>query len=109
MLSRTCARCGNPFQALAREWSCPSCRDQTRVSKPLAEDLPTFREQQIIARIQEAKSNKQIAYELYLSEGTVKEYLYRIFRKLHVSNRTELAIRNGNYGNGPAASSAAAK
>jgi len=50
------------------------------------------REQQIVALIQEAKSNKQIAYELHLTEGTIKEYLYRIFRKLHVSSRTELAL-----------------
>ena len=36
--------------------------------------------------------NKEIAYELHLTEGTVKEYLNRIFRKLDVSNRTELAV-----------------
>jgi DNA-binding NarL/FixJ family response regulator len=36
--------------------------------------------------------NKEIAHELHLSEGTVKEYLNRLFRKLDVTNRTELAI-----------------
>jgi two-component system nitrate/nitrite response regulator NarP len=39
-----------------------------------------------------AKLNKEIAYELHLSEGTIKEYLHRIFRKLGVKNRTDLAI-----------------
>lgn len=39
-----------------------------------------------------AKLNKEIAHELHLSEGTIKEYLNRIFRKIGVSNRTELAI-----------------
>jgi len=29
---------------------------------------------------------------LHLSEGTIKEYLNRIFRKISVKNRTELAI-----------------
>jgi len=42
--------------------------------------------------VSQAKPNKEIAYQLHLSEGTVKEYLNRIFRKLDVSNRTELAV-----------------
>ncbi len=42
--------------------------------------------------VRQAKPNKEIAYQLHLSEGTVKEYLNRIFRKLDVSNRTELAV-----------------
>jgi len=36
--------------------------------------------------------NKEIAYELRLTEGTIKEYLNRIYRKLGLTNRTELAI-----------------
>jgi DNA-binding NarL/FixJ family response regulator len=39
-----------------------------------------------------AKLNKEIAYELHLTEGTVKEYLNRIFRKVGATNRTELAV-----------------
>ena len=42
--------------------------------------------------IQAAKSNKEIAYDLCLTVGTVKEYLFHIFRKLQVKNRTELAM-----------------
>ena len=42
--------------------------------------------------ISQAKLNKEIAYELHLSEGTVKEYLHRIFRKVGVKNRTDLAL-----------------
>jgi len=42
--------------------------------------------------VRQAKQNKEIAYRLHLSEGTVKEYLNRIFKKLAVSNRTELAV-----------------
>ena len=92
MLDRTCARCGNPFQAEAREWSCPACRKSAGgVRKPWSGPL-TFREKQIVSHIRQAKSNKQIAWELKLTEGTVKEYLYHIFKKLNVSNRTELAL-----------------
>jgi DNA-binding NarL/FixJ family response regulator len=51
-----------------------------------------MREQQIVQLIQQAKSNKEIAFDLHLSEGTVKEYIRNIFRKLTVRNRTELAL-----------------
>jgi len=91
---RTCARCGTRFHALGREYSCPECRKPAAVSEPVKYAPLSFREQQIVALICEAKSNKQIAFELCLAEGTVKEYLYRIFRKLEVTNRTELALRS---------------
>jgi hypothetical protein len=42
--------------------------------------------------ISRAKLNKEIAHELHLSEGTIKEYLHHIFRKLGTTNRTELAL-----------------
>ncbi|MGO9256246.1 MAG: response regulator transcription factor [Bryobacteraceae bacterium] len=56
----------------------------------------SFRESQIVTLIRQAKANKVIAYELCLTEGTVKEYLNRIYRKLQVSNRTALALRGLN-------------
>jgi DNA-binding NarL/FixJ family response regulator len=52
----------------------------------------SFRERQVVNLVCKAKQNKEIAYELHLTEGTIKEYLNRIFRKLGVSNRTELAV-----------------
>lgn len=52
----------------------------------------TPREKQLIGKILEAKSNKEIAYGLHLAEGTVKEYLSVIFKKLSVRNRTDLAL-----------------
>jgi two-component system nitrate/nitrite response regulator NarP len=42
--------------------------------------------------VYQAKSNKEIASDLHLAEGTIKEYLHTIFRKLGVKNRTELAL-----------------
>ena len=44
--------------------------------------------------IARAKTNKEIAYYLCLTEGTVKEYVFRIFRKMNVTNRTELALHS---------------
>jgi DNA-binding NarL/FixJ family response regulator len=52
----------------------------------------SFRERQVVNLVCQAKLNKEIAYELHLAEGTIKEYLNRIFRKVGASNRTELAV-----------------
>ncbi len=57
----------------------------------------SYRERQVVALIQQAKSNKEIAFELSLTVGTVKEYVYHIFRKIGVSNRTELALWGREY------------
>ena len=72
---------------------CSACRKpRVRERKlPLSRHL-SFREKQIAQLVCRAKLNKEIAYELCLTEGTIKEYLNRIFRKLEVKNRTQLAI-----------------
>ncbi|MBQ8281085.1 MAG: response regulator transcription factor [Lachnospiraceae bacterium] len=46
----------------------------------------------IIRLIAEGLSNKEIATELYLSEGTVRNYLSIILEKLNLRDRTQLAI-----------------
>ncbi|HUB82464.1 MAG TPA: LuxR C-terminal-related transcriptional regulator [Bryobacteraceae bacterium] len=68
-----------------------TCRKPWERKESANRDL-SLREKQIVELVQQAKLNKEIAHELHLSEGTIKEYLNRIFRKLGVSNRTELAI-----------------
>jgi DNA-binding NarL/FixJ family response regulator len=93
-LPRSCARCGNGFHTRGKEYTCPACRAPGTQAIHKPGDALSFREQQIVALIAEAKANKEIAYHLCLSEGTVKEYLYHIFRKLNVTNRTELALRS---------------
>lgn len=42
--------------------------------------------------LREGKLNKQIAYELNVSEATVKAHITPIFRKLNVSNRTQAVL-----------------
>lgn len=49
----------------------------------------TPREQNVINHLKQGKSNHAIASELFLTAGTVKNYLYAIYRKLNVSSRTE--------------------
>lgn len=50
----------------------------------------TLRELQVVKCAARGKTNKAIARELRLSEHTVKNYLFRAFEKLGVSNRVEL-------------------
>ena len=50
----------------------------------------TMRELQVVKCAARGKTNKVIACELGLSEHTVKNYLFRTFEKLGVSNRVEL-------------------
>jgi DNA-binding NarL/FixJ family response regulator len=95
LLSRTtknCFRCGKEFEAAVSERVCTSCRRPPRPGTEIVNVPLSFRENQVIALVMEAKLNKEIAYSLHLSEGTIKEYLNRIFRKVGVKNRTELAI-----------------
>jgi DNA-binding NarL/FixJ family response regulator len=50
----------------------------------------TRRELQVVQCAATGKTNKAIAGELLLSEHTVKNYLFKAFRKLGVSSRVEL-------------------
>jgi Response regulator containing a CheY-like receiver domain and an HTH DNA-binding domain len=52
----------------------------------------THREQEVLAFLTVGKTNREIATELNLSEGTVKTHLSSIYAKLDVSNRTEAAV-----------------
>lgn len=38
------------------------------------------------------KLNKEIAWDLGLTEGTVKVYMSHLFKKLKIRNRTEFAL-----------------
>ena len=52
----------------------------------------TPRELAVISRLRDGKSNKLIARELTICEGTVKVYVRRIMKKLGVENRTQAAL-----------------
>ena len=50
------------------------------------------REQEIITLVAEGLSNKEISSKLFLSEGTVRNYLSTILEKLGLRDRTQLAV-----------------
>lgn len=52
----------------------------------------TDRELSILKLLAQGKSNKQIAYELRITDKTVRNHISSIYRKLHVYGRTEAAM-----------------
>ena len=50
------------------------------------------REQKLISLVAEGLNNREIAEKLYLSEGTVRNYLSSILEKLELRDRTQLAV-----------------
>jgi two-component system nitrate/nitrite response regulator NarP len=86
-----------------------TCFDQELMSQILqARTEPlTPRETQLVALLAHGLKNKEIATELNISEGTVKVYLSKLFVKLQVKDRFELAL-HGLKNQMPAGGSAAA-
>jgi len=61
-------------------------------------NLLSDREVDVLRLISQGQNNAEIAQKLYLSEGTVRNYVSSIFSKLDVSDRTQaaiLALRSG--------------
>ena len=58
--------------------------------------LLTRREEEVVQLVAEGLTNRQVAAELNLSEHTVRNNLFRIFDKLGISTRVELALRFAN-------------
>jgi len=78
--------------ALGGDWIDEPIRD--RLSKTgVAERMLSDRECDVIALVREGFKNRDIAARLQITEGTVKVYLHRIFDKIGVNSRTELAMK----------------
>lgn len=63
----------------------------TRPVNPLMASLST-RERDITRLVAQGLTNKEIAAQLFLSEGTVRNKVLMIMEKLDVSNRTQLGV-----------------
>jgi two-component system, NarL family, nitrate/nitrite response regulator NarL len=59
---------------------------------PTSEECLTMRERQILRLIAAGKSNKHIARELDISDGTVKVHVKNLLRKLNLQSRLEAAV-----------------
>ena len=68
----------------------------TASARPAVFDALTTREYEIVELMGQRLSNREIAERLYLSEGSVKQYVNQIYSKLHIegdtrTKRTQLA------------------
>ena len=70
----------------------PSAHQRDLVAKRKISNVLSPREEQVVIQLAEGLSNREIAGRLQLSENTVKNYVFRIFEKLGLSNRVEVAL-----------------
>lgn len=84
------------------------CRGQNVLGNEIIHKLPDFirgredfdytryqiseKEKEIILEVANGLSNKEIAEKLFLSEGTVRNYISIILEKLSLRDRTQLAV-----------------
>ncbi len=61
-------------------------------TEPALRETFTEREQEIAALLVEGLSNRQIADTLYISEGTVKNYISTIYDKTGIHDRVKLVV-----------------
>ncbi|WP_249152263.1 response regulator transcription factor [Bradyrhizobium liaoningense] len=59
---------------------------------PKEQITPTPRERELMMLIARGFQNKNIAYELKISENTVRAHIGNIMRKYRLQNRTQIAI-----------------
>lgn len=70
-------------------------------ARPMQEQLPdplSDREVEILRLLAQGANNRQIANQLFLAEGTVKNYISTILDKLGVQDRTQAALRAHELG-----------
>ena len=75
--------------------------DRTGPDGPALDRLPeplSEREQGILRLLAVGANNRQIANQLFLAEGTVKNYISTILAKLGVQDRTQAALRARELG-----------
>lgn len=91
-LSRFVSLQAEPWARRARDELAASGQGVRRAA-PHERDELTLQERRVAALIVGGATNKQAAAELVLSPKTIESHLGRIYRKLGVTSRTQLAVR----------------
>jgi DNA-binding NarL/FixJ family response regulator len=66
--------------------------------RPVVDDVLTARETEVLRVLATGATNKEIAQQLYLSEGTVKNHVSRILNRLGLRDRTQAAMHARDLG-----------
>lgn len=75
---------------LAKTPTTPSVKQEKTPQQNLSN--LTNREQDVLRLISMGATNREIAQELFISEGTVKTHVTHLFNRLNLKNRSQLAI-----------------
>ncbi|MEG0568988.1 MAG: response regulator transcription factor [Erysipelotrichales bacterium] len=59
---------------------------------PNNDNVLSYKELKVVKLIAQGLNNKEISQEIYLSEGTVRNYISNILTKLDLRDRTQIAI-----------------
>lgn len=79
--------------SVRRELVSSVVEDRPKSTADLADVGLTPREQELLGWLAQGLSNHQIGAQMYVSEGSVKQYLLQIGRKLGVKSRTGILVR----------------
>jgi DNA-binding NarL/FixJ family response regulator len=94
-----------PISGLLAEKILQEFRSEARAGQPSeVNEALTNKEVEILGRLVQGKSNKEIAKALHISENTVKIQLRNTMEKLHLQNRLQIAVhavRQGLVSNPP--------
>jgi DNA-binding NarL/FixJ family response regulator len=88
-----------PQSILTMHWSATTADEDSR-DAPASGDLASFspRQNEVLRMLWNGSSNKVIAFELRMSESTVKVHIRHIMKKLNVNNRTQVVLRTRPQG-----------
>ena len=75
----------------ARSWRAAAEAELARLAGGSGDGALTAAEQRVAAEVARGRSNREVAAALYISESTVEGTLWRVYRKLGVRSRSELA------------------
>ena len=73
-------------------------RETARPARLAGSGMFTARQAAVVEALRRGKANKIIAYELNMSESTVKVHVRNIMKKLRAKNRTEVAFMTTDQG-----------
>ncbi|HLT18025.1 MAG TPA: response regulator transcription factor [Thermomicrobiales bacterium] len=91
---RALAQGGGAFSPRVARWLATRERTEMRSDQQnqRIRDLLTARQLELLALVGQGLSNSQIASQMHLSEGTVKQYLSALFTLLNIDNRVHAAV-----------------